>query len=45
MWALNNQEALRPRVYSDADPRIVAQRLIALEWLLKPQLAWDDAQG
>lgn len=45
MWALNNQEALRPRVYSDADPRIVAQRLIALDWLLKPQLAWDDAQG
>ena len=45
MWALNNQEELRPRVYSDADPRIVAQRLIALEWLLKPQLAWDDAQG
>lgn len=42
MWALANQQAMRPAVHCDADPLIVAQRLAALEWLLNPQLAWDD---
>ncbi len=41
-WALENQEKMRPAVHSDADARIVAQRLRSLEWLLNPQFAWDD---
>lgn len=41
-WALANRSCDDATTKSEADPDIATRRFAALEWLLKPTVAWDD---